>query len=217
VLGQLARDADYRGPIDRFIAFSDYGAFLDHPVEPLPDGPHGLFVGALERSKAPDVLVDAWPQVLRSVPEARLTIVGSGSLEEALRDRLVDGELKESVRMLAPMPRSDLRRLMDSSSCLVVPSRSEGLGRIALEAMARGRPVVASRVGGLVELVTDGRNGRLVTAQDPSALAGALVTVLSDRGRAQALGIESRERAVARDPLREYEAGIERMADWIRG
>ena len=88
------------------------------------------------------------------------------------------------------------------------PDRARGNGA--------GRPVVASRVGGIVELVVDGRNGRLVAAEDPTALAEALVDVLSDRTRAEAMGTESRRRAVARDPLREYEAGIERMADWIR-
>jgi glycosyltransferase involved in cell wall biosynthesis len=215
-LGHLARESGYLGPLDRFIAFSDYSMFLEHPVRPLPDESHALFIGALERSKAPDVLLDAWPDVLRSAPEARLTIVGSGSLEQALNNRLLGGEFKASVRMLAPMLRPDLRCLMDSSSLLVVPSRSEGLGRIALEAMARGRPVVASRVGGLAELVADGRNGRLVAPEDPSALAEALVELLSDRTRAQTMGTDSRRRAVARDPLREYEGGIARMAEWIR-
>ena len=215
-LAKLARESGYRGPLDRFVAFSDYSTFLEHPLLPLPDGAHALFVGALERSKGLDVLLDAWPEVLRSVPEARLTIVGSGSLESALNKRLFDTELDESVQMLAPMPRPELRSLLDRSSCLVLPSRSEGLARIVLETMARGRPVVATRVGGLVELVVDGRNGRLVAAEDPTALAAALVDVLRDRTGAEKMGTESRRQAVARDPLREYEAGIERMADWIR-
>jgi len=142
--------------------------------------------------------------------------VGSGSLESALNKRLLDTELDASVQMLAPMPRPELRSLLDRSSCLVLPSRSEGLGRIVIEAMARSRPVVASRVGGIVELVVDGRSGRLVAPEDPAALAAALIDVLCDRAGAEEMGNESRRQAVARDPLREYEAGIERMANWIR-
>jgi glycosyltransferase involved in cell wall biosynthesis len=215
-LAQLARDSGYDGPLDRFVAFSDYSAFLDAPVAPLPNEPRALFVGVLERYKALDVLLDAWPDVLRSVPAARLTIVGAGSLGRGLHDRIVAEELEQSVRMLAPMPRSELRCLVDASSCLVLPSRSEGLARIVLEAMARGRAIVASRVGGIDELVDDGVNGRLVPAGNAGALTDALVDVMRDRDRAQTMGAESRERAAARDPLREYEAGIERMAAWIR-
>jgi glycosyltransferase involved in cell wall biosynthesis len=215
-LEELARDSGYGGPLDRFIAFSDYSTFLEHVVLPMPDEPHALFVGVLERYKGLDVLLDAWPAVLRSVPGARLTIVGTGNLEQAIRDRLLDAELEQSVRMLAPMLRPDLRSLLDCSSCLVLPSRSEGLGRIVIEAMARARPVVASRVGGIVELVVDGRTGRLVAPEDPRALAQALIELLSERDRAEAMGVEARRRAVARDPSREYEAGIEHMADWIR-
>ena len=216
VLAKLARDSGYTGPIDRFIAFSDYSLFLESPVLPVPGDPQVLFVGVLERYKGLDVLLDAWPTVLRSVPEARLTVVGAGSLEQTLEDRLVEDRLEQSVQMLAPMPRAELRRLLDASSCLVLPSRSEGLARIVVEAMARGRSVVATRVGGIDELVLDGCNGRLVPSEDSTALAGALVDVLGNRTRAQAMGAESRQRAVERDALGEYEAGIERMAEWIR-
>jgi glycosyltransferase involved in cell wall biosynthesis len=215
-LATLARDAGYRGPLDQFIAFSDYATFLEHPIVPVPKLPHAVFVGVLERYKAVDVLLDAWPEVLRDTPGARLTIVGTGSLLAELRERIGSEELAQSVRMLPPMPRPELRCLMDASSCLVLPSRSEGLGRIVVEAMARARPVVASRVGGIVELVEDGTTGRLVAPDDASSLAAALVEVLSDPARAQAMGKEARRRAAARDPLREYEAGIERMAAWIR-
>ena len=77
--------------------------------------------------------------------------------------------------------------------------------------------MVASRVGGIEELIEDGVNGRLVDAEDAAGLAAALVDVLGDRRRAAAMGAESRRRVLARDPLAEYEAGIARLADWIRG
>ena len=74
-------DARYRREIDRFITFSDYRMFLDRPPVPLPDTPTAAFIGVLERYKAVDVLLDAWPLVLREVPDARLWLVGAGSMQ----------------------------------------------------------------------------------------------------------------------------------------
>ena len=70
---------------------------------------------------------------------------------------------------------------MDAATCLVLPSRSEGLGRVILESFARGRSVVASRVGGVADVVEDGETGFLVEVGDAEALADALTRVLSDR------------------------------------
>jgi glycosyltransferase involved in cell wall biosynthesis len=86
---------------------------------------------------------------------------------------------------LAP---SSVSAALDESTLLVLPSRSEGMGRVLIEAFCRARPVVASRVGGIPDLVEDGVNGVLVEPGDVSALAEALVTVLADRDRAVRLG-----------------------------
>jgi glycosyltransferase involved in cell wall biosynthesis len=216
VLADRAREAGFVGPIDRYVAFSDYSSFLDTALTPMPDAPIALFVGVLENYKAVDVLLDAWPHVLRELPGARLTMVGAGSLRDVLATRIRDDGLAGSVTMLAPVPRSELVALTDHSSCLVLPSRSEGLARIVLEVMARARPVVASRVGGIEEVLEDGVDGRLVEAEDVEGLAGALVEVLGDRERAAAMGDAARRRILERDPLAEYEAGMARLADWIR-
>jgi glycosyltransferase involved in cell wall biosynthesis len=214
-LGDLARSAGYGGPLDRFVAFSNYSAFLDEPVVRPPENPRALFVGVLEKHKAVDTLLDAWHQVLKYVPNAKLEIVGTGRLQDKLQCRVQQEGLGDSVQFRAPVPRPELRGLIDSSSCLVLPSRTEGLPRIVLEVMARARPVVATRVGGIPEFVEDGRTGRLVRPSDPLDLADALCEVLSDPARACAMGDESRQYALERNPLREYEAGIQRLAEWI--
>ncbi len=214
-LGELVRDAGYDGPMDRFIAYSDYEEFLAvAPAEP-PDAPRALFVGALERPKAVDVLLDAWPLVTEAVPDARLTMIGSGTRHDEVVDRIRNDGLAHSVELLAPVSRTEVRQHLDASSCLVLPSRSEGLGRVILEAMGRERPVVASSVGGIVELVEPGRTGTLVPPEDAFALADALVTMLSEPATARAMGREAGRRARARDPLHEYELGIARLADWM--
>jgi glycosyltransferase involved in cell wall biosynthesis len=84
-----------------------------------------------------------------------------------------------------------------------------------MEAMARGRPVVASNVGGVPEVVDDGLNGRLVPPDDAGALADALVDVLHDRPRAVEMGAAARAVAETRSPSTDYEAGIVRLASWI--
>ena len=214
-LVKLARDAGYDGPIDRFIAFSEYGMFLEPAPQTLTDKPRVLFVGVLERSKGVDVLLHAWRTVAREIPTAQLTLVGTGSRGEELRTQARRDHLEDSVRFLAPRPRAQLRDLLDESSFLVLPSRAEGLPRVVLEAMARARPVVASGVGGIVELVEDGTTGRLVAPESPSALADAIIELLTDPERARDMGDEARRRAIERDPIAEYEAGIERLAAWI--
>ena len=82
--------------------------------------------------------------------------------------------------------------MLDAATVLVLPSRSEGLGRIVVEALCRGRPVVATRVGGITDLVRDGENGLLVPPRDPPALADALVRVLTDRSLAECLAAAAR-------------------------
>ena len=156
-LGDLARSAGYGGPLDRYVAFSNYSAFLDGPVVRPPEEPRVLFVGVLEKHKAVDTLLDAWHQVLKSVPKAKLEIVGTGRLENDLQDRVQQEGLGDSVHFRAPVPRPELRGLIDSLFMLgaavayrrVAANRSRGDG--ALEAcggharrrypgIRRGRP-----------------------------------------------------------------------------
>lgn len=102
--------------------------------------------------------------------------------------------------------------LLDASSLLVLPSRSEGLGRVIVEAHARGRPVVASRVGGIAELVDHGATGLLVPPDEYAALAAALIVLLREPYYQELLGAEGRRRIAARNPQAEFEAGLARLA-----
>jgi glycosyltransferase involved in cell wall biosynthesis len=214
-LAQLVHNTGFAGPVDQFIAYSDYAEFLTiEPVEP-PATPRALFIGVLERYKAVDVLLDAWQLVAERMPDARLTMIGGGSLRDEVQARVADDGLAGSVELLAPMTRKDLRHHIDASSCLVLPSRSEGLGRVILEAMGRERPVVASAVGGIVELVEPARTGMLVPPEDAAALADALTAMLAEPDTARAMGQEAGRRVRARDPLDEYERGIARLAEWM--
>ena len=180
-----------RPPDAVFPTYSDLSAFTSSPVEPLPERPAALFVGVLEPYKNVDGLTEAWRLASPQVPQATLTIVGKGSRPEAV-DRLVADGLATHVPELSP---EDVARKLDESTVLVLPSRYEGLGRVVIEAFARGRGVVAT------PRRRDSRSGRrtageglLVDPEDTQGLADALVRVLSDDALAERLGAAAHER-----------------------
>ena len=178
-------------PAAVFPAFMDLDPFLESGPAPLPDRPIALFVGVLERYKAVDVLADAWRRVAPRVPEAELCIVGRGTMSATV-ESLVAGS-GGRVTWTPSLPGDAIVGALDASTILVLPSRSEGLGRVVVEAFCRGRGVIGSRVGGIPDLVTDDETGILVPPEDPDALAAALVRVLSDRPLAERLGTVARE------------------------
>ncbi len=162
-----------REPAAVFPAFVDLSAFRARPPVPLPEEPRVLFVGVLERYKGIDVLADAWSRVAERVDAATLRVVGDGPDADAGRAL--------GARWDRRLSADDVAQALDEASLLVLPSRSEGLPRIAIEAFCRGRPIVGTRAGGIPDIVEDGVSGLLVPPEDPSALADALVRCLSDR------------------------------------
>jgi glycosyltransferase involved in cell wall biosynthesis len=177
-------------PTATFAAFMDLEPFLESEPHPLPERPVALFVGVLERYKAVDVLAEAWRLAAPRVPDTSLHIVGRGTLRDVVA-RLA-AELPEQTHWTEALPTRDVARALDEATVLVLPSRSEGLGRVVVEAFCRGRGVVASRVGGLPDIVEDGRTGLLVPPGDPAALADVLVQVLSARALSERLGAAAR-------------------------
>lgn len=187
----------------------------DEPAEAPPgDGPLLLFVGRLQRLKGPDVALETLAHVRRSVPDARLLIVGgpsgsgSGRLEVADLERWAeDLGLASAVRVVGPRPQEELPALYRAADIVLVPSRSETFGLVALEAQACGTPVVGSRVTGLAEVVRDG--GRLVDGHDPAEHAGAAVGYLHDAERARAAA----RAGVATARSASWSATVDRLLD----
>jgi glycosyltransferase involved in cell wall biosynthesis len=179
-------------PAAEFPAFMDLTPFTAEPAMALPDTPRALFVGVLERYKAFDLLAETWRRVAREVPDATLHVVGQGTLAP-LAAALVE-ELPGRVEWTPVLTAEGVSAALDASTLLVLPSRSEGMGRVVIEAGCRARAVVGSRVGGIPDVVADGETGILVPPGDVDALAAALVRVLSDRALAERLGGEGRRR-----------------------
>jgi glycosyltransferase involved in cell wall biosynthesis len=136
-------------------------------------------------------------RALEHVPQARVVLVGE-DLERggAYRDELADEaeQLGVADRVVFAGYREDATELMSRAAIVALPSTTEGLPVVLLEAMARARPVMATPVGGVPELVADGETGLIVPPDDPKALADALLRLLGDRGFAQRLGDAGRER-----------------------
>ena len=167
----------------------------------LGNGPRILYVGRIQPLKGVDVAVEALPWVAREVPGVRMDIVGgpsglNGAAEvESLKRRIAELSLSDRVCFRGPVPHDRLADWYRAADVLVVPSRSESFGLVAAEAQACGLPVVASRVGGLAELVEDGCSGFLVEGWDPADYAEAILTVLCDPAVAAILSRGSVERA----------------------
>jgi glycosyltransferase involved in cell wall biosynthesis len=157
-------------------------------------------VGRLVPEKGVDVFLHAVALVTPAVPTARFVVVGEGSLRAALEDRAASLGLTGVVTFTGFRP--DAPGLIAGLDVLVVPSRSDGSPLVVCEAMAAGIPVVASRVGGLPDLVAHGESGLLVRPEDPAELARSLVRLLRDPPAAQALGRRGRQLAEGRSHAR---------------
>jgi glycosyltransferase involved in cell wall biosynthesis len=162
-----------------FPAYMELEAFTAKPKAPFPEQPTLLFVGVLERYKGIDLLATAWSAVAALSPETKLVVVGRGSRADIV-DRLL-AEFPGRVEHIPQLPPEGIADVMDASTALVLPSRSEGFGRVIVESFARGRPVVASAVGGIPELVVPGMNGLLFEPGDVVGLQAAMLLVASDR------------------------------------
>lgn len=143
-----------------------------------------LTCGVLERRKGHDVLLEAATRL----PDVHVWIAGAGSEAEALAEQVERTHLADRVQLLGA--RKDVADLLGACDLVAMPSRAEGLGVAALEALAAGRAVVASRVGGLADLIQDDRTGRLVPPEDAPALASAIERFASDPELLQRCGRE---------------------------
>jgi D-inositol-3-phosphate glycosyltransferase len=184
------------------------------------DVPLIVFVGRIQPLKGPDVAIQALAGLHRlGHPNARLMIVGGASGRDASMEadrahHLVDElELHDHVDFVAPQPHHILSSYYRAADIVIVPSRSESFGLVALEAAACGTPVVASAVGGLLSLVDDGETGRLITGRNPADYADAMAEILSDNELRTTMG----KAAVARAADYTWQAAAHRLSDLYDG
>ena len=143
-------------------------------------GKYLLCIAHQNPRKGLDVLLEAFAELQDEHPDLDLLLAGDGPLREELEDLTRRLALQERVEFMGFRSRAEIVRLIEGCEVLVVPSRAESFGIVVIEGMACRRPVVASGVGGIVEIITSGEDGLLVEPGDPAALASALRTVLED-------------------------------------
>lgn len=155
------------------------------------DAPLTVCLARLEPEKGVDTLLDALVETTHALPGVHCVIAGGGSLEFTLRERLTQLRLAPAVRLLGFV--EDSLSLVQAADLFVLPSLAEPFGLSIVEAMALGKPVVATRAGGPLEIVREGKTGHLVPPGAPAPLAAAMVDILSQPEAVQRMGMAARE------------------------
>jgi len=158
--------------------------------------PEDLVVGTVGRLtfvKGQIHLLEAAAKVLAVRPETTFVFLGNGELQPELRERAAEMGVADRVRF--PGWRPDAAAVMSVFDVFALPSLNEGMGRVLVEAMALSKPIIASRIGGITDLVVHGKNGLLVPPRDANAIAEAILVLLDDEPRRKAMGSEGRRMA----------------------
>jgi glycosyltransferase involved in cell wall biosynthesis len=184
---------------------------MRHLVSPA-EGPVIGTVARLEHEKGVDVLIDAAPAVLARFPGTQFIVIGDGTLRQDLAGRAQFLSVDHAFRFLGHRP--DAERLVSAFDVFCLTSRSEGMPNALLEALAAGRPVVATAVGGSAEVLAESSCGVLVAPERPDLVAAALLELLSHPAQARRMSLAARRLAERRFALprmvSRYEALYER-------
>jgi glycosyltransferase involved in cell wall biosynthesis len=209
-----ARDLEqnYRVSPEKVVVFP-YG--LADPSLPDPDTKEPgrvLCVGRLDKCKGQDVLIRALALLGPEAGAPVVEFVGDGPCRAELEDLARQLGVGQRCLFSGTLPHREALARMRAATLTVVPSRSEALGCVALESMALGTPVVASRAGGLAELVRDGLDGYLVPPEEPAALSQQLKVLLLDNPTRLAMGRNGRQRFLEKF---EQNRATTALADWL--
>lgn len=155
-----------------------------------------LFVGRLVSFKGVFVMIDAFREVLRVMPNATLTIAGAGEMKARMEEIVRSEGLEQAVEFLGQVPASGMAEVYARATVVIMPSIfPEAFGKVGVEAMSVGRPVIASDVGGVRDWLEDGVNGLLVRPAESRDLAIAITELLEDLGRVEQMGKAARRTA----------------------
>lgn len=187
-------------------------------AEPEARVPMLLNLGTLEHKKGHDVLLKAFAHVAHRHPTARLQIMGrAGETKEATVRLIADLGLEGRVALMLDVPHQQALRALSSADVFVLSSRNEAFSVALLEAGALGKPVVATEVCGVPELIENGQTGVLVPAEDHEALARGMLALLEDRSRAREYGARLRERVCSHFTLDSTSRGYLTLVGFMAG
>lgn len=168
---------------------------LELAPAPFPRMPHVLCLGRLVTAKGFDIALRAFAMLSPRFPHVRFTIAGDGAAREELLALARELGIDRRVAFSGWIEPDEVPRLMNDATIVVMPSRREGMPIVAVQAALMARPIVATAVGGLPEVVVHDVTGRIVPGEDPGAVAEAVHALLENPDLATAMGMRGRERA----------------------
>lgn len=186
--------------VNQFVALSSYTETVlkdeGHlPIKFIPNGAMAikynssfpikhtiLYVGRLEKFKGVDDLIRAMPEIIRSIPDVKLIIAGEGSLSRELHNIVDNLNVCSNVTFLGHLDRDQVSKQYQNCSVLIMPSIwPETFGKVGIEAMIAGKPVIATNVGGVCDWLNDGVNGFLIEPNNPTQIAEKVTIILNDK------------------------------------
>jgi len=143
--------------------------------------------------KGPEFLVKASKYIISKYPDTYFMFTGDGPLEQDLKRKALEMGISDNIIFLGW--RDDLAKIISIYDIFVLPSLNEGMGRVLVEAMALGKPIVASGIGGIPDLVIHGKNGFLVPPKNPKELAKYIQVLLENKDKREKMGLAGKEMA----------------------
>lgn len=185
--------------------------FSERPINPWPRQRNILFIGALIESKGIDVLIDAFPEVIRRFPDVKLQIAGRGIWESLIRKKIEEYHIENNVDLLGFVDREKALSLYQNAFMFVIPSTwFENAPVVVTEGLASGTPGVGSRVGGINELLGEHPFGLVVPPRNPQALAEKMIYLLDNPDKAQEMGLNGREYVLKKYDPDQYISELEK-------
>lgn len=185
-----------------------------------PEGPLRLVsIGRFSAQKGQLALIEAMQRVARTHPDLHLSLIGDGEMRPQIEAAIAAADLRERITLTGWLSEDGIRAALAECHALIMPSFAEGLPMVIMEAMAAGRPVIATIIAGIPELVQDGETGWLVPAGDPEALAGAVESLArTDHATLTGMGLKGRARVLVRhDAAREAAKLAQHIATLEKG
>ncbi len=140
-----------------------------------------VMVGRLSWEKGHNYLIEAWPEVLKSIPGAKLVLVGEGDKRGDIEKMIEEKNIKDSVVLTGNLPHDQVLTEIKKSEIFICPSLAEGLGNVFIESQACGVPPIGTNVGGIPDIITNGENGLMINPKSSEEISQAIIKLLSDK------------------------------------
>ncbi len=192
------------------ISVIPFGVKVPSAVSEMPssDNASAIYLKHLEKIYAPDILIQATKLVVEKFQNFRLTICGDGSLKDELLALIQELQLEKNIQMVGRIKSSEINDYILKHHFMVMPSLQEGFGVAAVEAFACCRPVIATNVGGIPEIVTNGQNGYMVDPNNVQQLANVMIKMISEKECIAKMGLNGYE--VAKEKY-DWEKCVDKM------